>query len=126
MRELSSTWVARHWAATADLASREPIVVANHRRSRVVVMDEALAKRFFAWLGTQPEIPHPLGEAVAESLASQKQRERDEFIAHKTAEFRATPASERVWTEENLALLFGYADDYYEEHPPNREGDQKG
>jgi hypothetical protein len=53
MQEVTSSWVARNWAAAADLAAHGPVLVRHHRRARVVIMHEELATEFLAWVGTQ-------------------------------------------------------------------------
>lgn len=49
MKELSSSWVARHWAETVGLAVYQPIVVKHHRRPSVVIMKDGLAEEFLLW-----------------------------------------------------------------------------
>jgi prevent-host-death family protein len=44
MNSISSTQVRQHWAATVEQAREEPIVVTEHGRETVVVMDAQLAK----------------------------------------------------------------------------------
>ncbi|WP_155864971.1 hypothetical protein [Gryllotalpicola ginsengisoli] len=105
MRELSSTWVSRHWAATADAASRAPVVVRNHQRRRVVIMDEELAVAFLKWYRQQAP-PHDAVEEAAAALEEQQARTADErAVKLLRAKFKARMP--KIWTEAHQSIVQG-------------------
>jgi hypothetical protein len=113
MQEYSSTWVSRHWAATAGAANVSPVVVNNHRRKRVVIMGEALAADFLAWYVTQEHDPDPL-RTEAEALAREQQAAAD-ARAVRVLQAKFKLHLPRKWTAAHLAIVVGDMPDTREE-----------
>lgn len=109
MRTLTSTWVARHWAATADAAAREPIIVTNHQRKRVVVLDEQLAEQFLTWYATQDRDPDPIATAASE--LERHNRDRDDTRAVRELQAKITRRRPARMTDAHLELILGLMPD---------------
>lgn len=109
MRSLTSTWVARHWAATADAAAREPVIVTNHKRQRVVLLHEELATEFLQWYAEQDRVADPIAAAV-EELGVQD-RERSDRRLVKELQGKLQIRIPKNFTEAHHAILFGQLPD---------------
>lgn len=104
MKEVTSTWVARNWAAAANLALREPVLVRHHGRSSVMIMDEQVARDFLVWFsGQRGPTPAP---AQIDQAPDGLRAEADHALV-KVLEAKFGVRWPRTWTEAHLSIAIG-------------------